>query len=188
MADLGHDPDAASADEKTLVKLDKALEGLTAREELLTADVQGMSDRVLALAAVEKAGDPQQIQEALTGARKAARSDDRKRERLRVEAETARDHLEAVEGTGPDAPCPICKKPYGEEYESIVASYRERLAGIKEELPKLEPRIDEAERRVERLAENLAAARSCRRGSGGHRGSQGARAGTGEAHVARGAA
>jgi len=160
LAKLDHDPKAASEDERTLAALDKELETLRSRQELLDADIGGVSDRVAALEAVEKAGDPAAVKAALDEAVKRARALDRRRTALELEAESAREHLETVEGKGPDAPCPICGKPYGDEYEAIVAGYHETVERAGAELPGLESEFDEAERLAEKLRADLEAARS----------------------------
>ena len=157
---LGYDPDAASEDEDKLGALDKTLDALDSRQELVEADLEAVSDRVAALTAVEKAGDPKAIKAALEEAVKAARALDRSRTQLEIEAESAREHLETVEGKGPKAPCPICGKPYGDEYESIVAGYRQTVDAAHEELPRLESQINEAERVVQKLRDDLEAATS----------------------------
>lgn len=157
---LGHDPDAASEDEDKLGELDNTLDALGSQLELVEADVGAASDRVAALTAVAKAGEPKTIRAALDDALKAARALHRTRTQLEIEAERAGEHLEAVEGKGPDAPCPICRKPYGEEYESIVAGYRQVVDAARGELPQLESQIDEAERLQENLRDDLEAARS----------------------------
>lgn len=160
LEELGHDPDAASEDEDKLGALDKELEAVGSRSELVEADLEAISVRVAALAAVEAAGDPTAIKAALDETIRAARTLDRTRTQVEIEASEARQHLETVEGKGPHTPCPICGKPYGNEYESIVAGYRETVDVARDQLPQLESQVNEAERLAEKLRDDLEAARS----------------------------
>jgi exonuclease SbcC len=88
---------------------------------------EGLEQRVEALELAEAAGCVADAQAALDAA-EALR--DALRERIAVlHEDVARDseHLDAIERSGPDAPCTVCLRPYGEDFDEIRRAQGERL-------------------------------------------------------------
>jgi DNA repair protein SbcC/Rad50 len=127
--------DALAFDPDALTALRTAVERLTVEQEELSAGASGRRRRIeeaeARLEALMAVADAGPVEDWL--AQKDAIDQelgDVSRQAAVVDAELAHDrtHLEAVEAGGPDTPCPVCRKPYGETYEEILAGYRERIA------------------------------------------------------------
>jgi exonuclease SbcC len=67
-------------------------------------------------------------------------------------------HLGALEESGANVPCPICLRPYGDDFETIRAQHEVRLTGLRDEVEVLELRCVELE--TERTAARVLAARA----------------------------
>lgn len=121
-------------------------------------DPASLTARVAALEA--SAGLPDAAR-AAADADEIEKERDDARERLaalrdRLESDVA--HLDALEESGADVPCPICLRPYGDEFETIRAQHERRLEALRAELAALELRSAELER--ERAAARALAAQA----------------------------
>ena len=75
----------------------------------------------------------------------------------RIDEETQ--HIAAISSGGPDTPCPVCRKPYGEDYEEIRSTHEANVAAAKSELPALQDTLAAAEQAREQAEEMSARAR-----------------------------
>lgn len=119
--------------------------------------------RLDALRAAEKAGAPEEAKQVVSEYETTVR---KTREALAVaRAELVHDqsHVDEVAEGGPRTPCPICKKPYGEEYDNILDGYRERIAANERLVPQLEAECDQLDGRLEQAREAYVQARNATR-------------------------
>lgn len=129
----------------------------------LDAKTNAAKARLDALRGAEKAGTPDAAKKVVTELETKLRET---REAVAVAAaELAHDqaHIEEVADGGPRTLCPICKKPYGEEYDHILDGYRSRIATNERLLPQLEAKCHQLDKRLERARETLEQARSALR-------------------------
>jgi exonuclease SbcC len=61
--------------------------------------------------------------------------------------------VDEVAKGGPKTPCPVCKKPYGDEYDEILDGYRGRIAANETLVPRLEGECQRLEERLETARE-----------------------------------
>lgn len=141
LAAISFDPDQAAMNAERLEALREERAKLGGDRSETQAGIERASARLTALREAAEAGAPSEHE--------ARRSEiEREREALskelavvRSELERDRAHVEEVEKAGPDTPCAVCRRPYGAEYDSILAGYRERIASGDRRLPELEVRI-----------------------------------------------
>ena len=78
-----------------------------------------------------------------------------------TKAELAHDeaHVGEVETGGPDTPCPVCRKPYGDEYGEILNGYRRRIAASEKRLPTLQAECQRLQKQLDEARETHGAAR-----------------------------
>jgi DNA repair protein SbcC/Rad50 len=148
LGQLGYDPEAAGTDATRLAELTS--EGADAEKKIssLIAKRQSLDKRLAALDAVSATGSVSERTKELDAARG---EHDALREQLgiiRHQLELDRDHVQAVAEGGAETPCPVCLRPYGEEYESILATYRERISEQEREIAELEAREKQLAGRV----------------------------------------
>lgn len=135
---LAYDATEAKAGHAQLVEIRDEQTLLLEQRPRMASAVANATARLKALKAVAKAGVPDDrklaVDEGNAGLREA-------RERLtlaRNELEHDSAHVGDVETGGPETPCPTCRKPYGSEFEEILAGYRTRIAENEQKIPKLE--------------------------------------------------
>jgi exonuclease SbcC len=136
---------------------------LLQRRPALDTQLNAAKARLDALRAAAKAGAPEQAKLVVTGLDATVR---KAREELAVaRAELAHDqsHVDDVADGGPRTPCPICKKPYGEEYDNILDGYRSRIGANKRLVPELEAKCGQLDSRLEQAREAQVQARTATR-------------------------
>lgn len=141
-ADESYDSDGAATRSARLREL---RDGIGALEGTVPPDPAPFAARVAALEA--SAGLPPAAQ-AAAAADAIERARDTARERLatlrdRLESDTA--HLAALDEHGADVPCPICLRPYGDEFLTIRLQHEERLRELTGELAASERRCSALE-------------------------------------------
>lgn len=150
-----YDSDAAGSRAARLTAIRDELEHL---DGTVLPDPAGLDARVEALEAA--IGLPTAAQ-AAADADAIERERDRDRDRLaalrdRLDSDIA--HLEALDESGADVPCPICLRPYGDDFETIRAQHETRLTALRGEVEALERRCAELE--TERTAARVLAAQA----------------------------
>ncbi len=133
-----YDAKHASSERKRYDALTEERAQLLAARPDLAQRVAAARARIDALRETEKAGPLDEAREAV---KELERELVRLREKLAVaNAEPAHDqtHLDDVAAGGPKTPCPICKKPYGAEYDTILDGYRRRIAANERLVPEVE--------------------------------------------------
>ena len=131
-----------------------SLSGLTSLTQ-----IEQLEARIGALKDVERAGSMAEHAAALEALEHELAE---VREELTIsqsELERDREHVAEVELGGPETPCPICRKPYGDEYDEILAGHRKRIADNEKRIPKLEARRSKLETSCAAARERHAAAR-----------------------------
>jgi DNA repair protein SbcC/Rad50 len=109
--------------------------------------------RVEALRHVEKSGPVEPATAALCELERQWRETQDQLALARAELAHDGGHLDEVAVGGPKTPCPVCKKPFGDEYEEIVKGYERRIADNTNRVPKLEASCERLQKRVERARE-----------------------------------
>ena len=118
------DVDAAAARASELAEVQRDMEAVMEQRD---PDVTGLGERVAALEALDLA-TPVEVARAELEHLDAERDEARAR-RATIRARILEDeaHLAAVEKGGADVECPTCLRPYGEDFERIVAAHRQHL-------------------------------------------------------------
>jgi exonuclease SbcC len=133
------------------------------RDALLVSDadrrrrVELLEARVSALAEASAHEEPPVVRERLAAVRAERDGVAARRAALSHALEEDRAHVATVEEAGPDTPCPVCRKPFGDDHVAILAGYHERIERGGAELGDLERTEHELRERVAQLAEVLAA-------------------------------
>ena len=115
----------------------------------LDTSAEDAEARLDALRAAAKAGTPDAAKRVVGGLETTLRDT---REAVAVaRAELAHDqaHVAEVADGGPKTPCPICKKPYGEEYDHILDGYRSRIAANEQLVPQLEAKCEQLDTQLD---------------------------------------
>ncbi len=101
-------------------------------------ELDSLSRRILALeVCAELPSEPEAVaSEQLVATEREAALVRRGTLRHQIEADLA--HLSALEANGAEEPCPICLRPYGEEFGSIRAEHERRIAVAQHELDALD--------------------------------------------------
>lgn len=164
------DPEQAAARSRELSAVEEDMELPTEHDR---SDTEALRSRVAALESVAEAPVPGLAVKRLRGLdteRQAART---QHGVLVASIEGAERHLAAVEEGGSDVPCPTCLRPYGEDYEEIVAAHRARLAVQRSDVGDLEARCseldDEREAATQDVQQAEAAAAELKRTDGPER-------------------
>lgn len=159
LAAMDHDPEAAKADEKQRESLiaEQAQLGRSVGE--LDKELEQLERRAAALGEVKEAGKAAALQAEVTHATQAERRLGKETAVLTGQLEEDRAHVAAVETGGPGTPCPVCRKPYGDEYEQILAEHREDIAVAEKRLPELEAALEAARRTLDNAQNGFARAR-----------------------------
>lgn len=150
LAAIPYNAKEAGAARRRLDQLIEERANLLADRPERAAGVAAAKMRAEALRAVERAGS---VDDAKGAVRDLEREFAETREQLAVtRAELAHDqtHSDEVAMGGPKTPCPVCKKPYGDEYDEILDGYRSRIAANRERVPKLEEKCQRLENRLEK--------------------------------------
>jgi exonuclease SbcC len=163
LASIGHDPESASRDETRLEELEAEREVLSPAMSGLNKEIEQLEARLEALAEVERTGTFQDRKQERDAAAAAERRLDRELSRLTRQIEEDTQHIAAVRSGGPDTPCPVCKKPYGDGYEQILSTYQADIATAETQLPKLEAEHAAAQQAHEHADESAAHARDAER-------------------------
>lgn len=108
-----------SARAATSAELDRARERASALKEAESAG--GLATHESALEVAEREGDALRSERAV----------------LEAQLDQDRAHVGEVETGGPETPCPVCRKPFGPEHDSILAAYRRRIEQAESRLPEL---------------------------------------------------
>ena len=141
---IEHDPEAQARDEERLEVLENERAELRTAGSTLDTDVGSLELRQIALADTASAGNPDERQAALDLAAEEERRRDREVSHLERRIDQDRKHVEAVREGGPESPCPVCRKPYGDQYEEILAQHEAEIAAAAEELPRLKAALEQA--------------------------------------------
>ena len=153
LAAVPYDAKEADKERKNDEELTEERTKLLADRPEFAARVTAAKARADALRDVEKAGSADEAKQAVKDLEGELR---RVREELAVaRADLAHDsaHVDDVAKGGPRTPCPVCKKPYGEEYGEILDGYRNRIAANEALAPKLEEKCQRLEKRLEKARE-----------------------------------
>ncbi len=142
LTSIDHDPAVATADSDRLDELQPAAEKL--RASTLRSEHERLERRRDALAEADAAGDPDQRRATCEQFKKEERRLDRELDRLQRKLEDDRQHVVEVRQGGPDTPCPVCRKPYGDAYEEILAEHARAIATAEDTLPALREAFDTA--------------------------------------------
>jgi exonuclease SbcC len=145
-----YDPKHASSERRRYDALTDERATLLADRPQLAERVTAARARVDALHEAEKAGP---LEEAKQAVKDLERELAQARERQAVaNAELAHDHthLDEVATGGPKTPCPVCKKPYGAEYDDILDGYRSRITANERLVPELEKNCRRLEKQLEK--------------------------------------
>lgn len=154
---IEHDPEALARDEAQLEALDHEREALRTAVPALKADLGSLEQRQLALADAAAAGSAEERQADLDRAAEEERRLDREASHLERKIEEDRKHVEAVRVGGPDSPCPVCRKPYGDQYEEILAEHEAEIASAERDLLEVQAALAEAIARRKAAQERLTA-------------------------------
>lgn len=141
---IEHDPDALLRDEARLGTLENECEGLRSAVSTLDAEIGSLEQRQVALADTASAGNPEERRAEVDHASEEERRLDREVSHLERRIEEDREHVEAVREGGPESPCPVCRKPYGDQYEEILAEHEADIAAAERELPRLQAALEQA--------------------------------------------
>lgn len=141
---IEHDPDAQTRDEESLEALESEREGLRSTIATLAEEVAALEQRQIALADGASVGDPAERHAELDDAVAEERRLDREAAHLERRIEQDRKHVQAVREGGPASPCPVCRKPYGDQYEEILADHEAEIAAAEVELPELKAALETA--------------------------------------------
>jgi exonuclease SbcC len=158
IASLGFDDKQAKASEKSLTMLEDERARLLVERPDLVTKVEQLEARFGALEAVDRAGAATEHAAVLEPLEQALAEVREELTIVKSELKRDREHVAEVEIGGPETPCPICRKPYGDEYDEILASHRKRIATAEKRIPKLEARKDKLETECARAREGQAAA------------------------------
>jgi exonuclease SbcC len=159
LAAISFDPEQAATNAERLEALRKECAHLGGERSEAQLEFDRASARLAALREAADAGAPSEHE---------ARRKEIERERetlskelaiLRSELESDRAHVEEVEKGGPDTPCPVCRKPYGAEYDTIVAGYRERIASGDRRVPEIEVHVASLDKERSQLEKVIARSR-----------------------------
>lgn len=163
LAATGHDPEAARQDEKQHEALRKEQEVLCTSVADLRREVEQLTVRVPALRREKAVGKSADRKADVTKTQQEERRLDKQIGALEDRLYENREHLAAVEEAGPNTPCPVCKKPYGEEYDEIVEQYREEIADAEARLAGLQSALVESRRALEEAEVQYEQAREAER-------------------------
>jgi exonuclease SbcC len=158
LAGVAYDPAQAKMDQAQLSTLNDERTNLLEGRPLADADHARLNARLKALQAAAASGTPDARRTTVDHAEATLR---KVREQLtiaRQELEHDRAHVSEVEEGGPDTPCPVCRKPYGAEYDEILEGYGERIAQNEARLLELEETCARLETAVGSARNALAAA------------------------------
>lgn len=161
--ELGYDDVAAQDDEKKLDSLEREQKKLETERAGLERELEQVGRRVAVLEEAKEAGDVSALKTAVAELEALDRTIQKRAVVLRSRLDEDRDHVRAVEEGGPGTPCPVCKKPYGDEHEQILADYRERIVTAERDLPALEAEATELSARLDDAREKFTRAREAGR-------------------------
>jgi exonuclease SbcC len=159
LAQLPYDRRHASGEQGRLSKLIDERAQLLADRPDVAGRVAAAKARLDGLRAAQRAGS---VDDAKTAVKKLEGDLTQVQQQLAVtKAELAHDeaHVGEVETGGPDTPCPVCRKPYGDEYGEILNGYRTRIAASEKRLPTLQAECQRLQKQLDRARETHAAAR-----------------------------
>jgi exonuclease SbcC len=160
LAAIPYDAKEAKSESKRYDELIDERTSLLAERPELAGRVARAQTRAVALREVETAGSAADAKLAVKELERQLRDG---REQLAVtKSDLAHDqaHVDEVATGGPKTPCPVCKKPYGEEYDEILDGYRRRIAVNEALVPKLEESCERLERQLESAREGHDRARA----------------------------
>jgi DNA repair protein SbcC/Rad50 len=163
LASIEHDPDSAKRDEKRLEELQDERETLKTSISGLAAEIEQLERRQLALIEAASAGDPKAVQVQRDRAGQEERRLDREVELLRRQIDEDEQHIAAVRSGGPATQCPVCRRPYGDDYEQILAAHEAEIAGAEARLPDLDAALAAASTAREDADDRLARARDAQK-------------------------
>lgn len=149
LAAIPYDAKEAKSESKRYDELIDERTNLLAERPELSGRVTRAQIRADALHEVETAGSALDAKQAVKELERQLREG---REQLAVaKADLAHDqaHVDEVAKGGPKTPCPVCKKPYGEEYDGILDGYRGRIAANEALVPKLDETCQRLEKQLE---------------------------------------
>ena len=126
-----------------------------ASEQLARANTKAnaLEARLNALTASERAGDTAERESTLRALQRDERDLEKQIAIRESELEHDRSHVEEVADAGADTPCPVCRRPYGTDYDSILAGYKQRIAKAAASLPKLREDLERTAGRREKAEE-----------------------------------
>ncbi len=159
LAQLPYDRKQATAEEGRLNKLIDERAQLLADRPDVAGRVAAAKARLDGLRAAERAGS---VDDAKAAVKKLEGDLTQVQQQLAVtKADLAHDeaHVGEVETGGPDTPCPVCRKPYGDEYGEILNGYRTRIAASEKRLPTLQAECQRLQKQLDEAREAHGAAR-----------------------------
>jgi exonuclease SbcC len=159
LAQLPYDRKQATAEQGRLSKLIDERTQLLADRPDVAGRVAAAKARLDGLRAAERAGS---VDDAKAAVKKLEGDLTQVQQQLAVtKAELAHDkaHVGEVETGGPDTPCPVCRKPYGDEYGEILNGYRTRIAASEKRLPTLQAECQRLQKQLDEAREAHGAAR-----------------------------
>ena len=124
---LGYDPDKAKTEKTRLDELKDERTSLLEQKPVAARQLEEAKRRHEAMKASAEAGAVSEKQAALKEAESAFEHASEQLTITRQDLEHDRAHVGEVEAGGPDAPCPVCRKPYGPEYDGILDGYVKRI-------------------------------------------------------------
>lgn len=159
LAQVRYDREQATAEQARLNKLIDARAHLLADRPDVAGRVAAAKARLDALRAAERAGS---VDDGKATVKKLEGDLAQVQQQLAVrkaDLEHDRAHVGEVEIGGPDTPCPVCRKPYGDEYSEILDGYRTRIATNEKRLPTLEAECQRLQTHLDEARETHGAAR-----------------------------
>jgi exonuclease SbcC len=159
LAQLPYDRKQATAEQSRLSKLIDERAQLLAHRPNVAGRVAAAKARLEGLRAAKRAGS---VDDAKAAVKKLEADVTQVQQQVAVtKAELAHDeaHVGEVETGGPYTPCPVCRKPYGDEYGEILNGYRTRIAASETRLPALQAECQRLQKRLHQARETYAAAR-----------------------------
>jgi DNA repair protein SbcC/Rad50 len=163
LVETAFDATGAAADRKRCDELNAERMRLSDERIELAERVATAKRRVDALRHVEQSGPVDLASAALGDLERQWRDTQDQLTLARAELTHDQAHLDEVATGGPKTPCPVCKKPFGAEYEEIVEGYERRIADNTERVPKLEATCERLQTRVERARDARDDARAAAR-------------------------
>ena len=128
LAELGFDSEAGAEARKRLEASKAERTTLLMERPLADTRLTAARRRLAALQEVESAGAVEERRAAVSeGSAALVKARDAVTV-TRQELEHDRAHVDEVKEGGPDTPCPVCRKPYGAEYDDILEGYTQRIA------------------------------------------------------------